>query len=105
MEALYFGKKGIHLNSAERFHIYKETLLDNQLNDKHTLHKITFLKPRLVNKADYHDSPFLTVVSVHPHVVAVGSWQQHGTNVPTYRSVIVTSILLHIIYLFILHYM
>jgi hypothetical protein len=32
-----FGKKETHLNSVEKFHIYKETLLDNQLNDKHTV--------------------------------------------------------------------
>ena len=36
MEVLQFQKKGTHLNTIERFHIYKETIQNNHLNDEYT---------------------------------------------------------------------
>lgn len=36
-DILYFGKKGAHPNSVERFHIYNETLVDSQLSEKYTV--------------------------------------------------------------------
>jgi hypothetical protein len=35
MEILHVCKKETHLNSTEKFYIYKETIIDNLLNDKH----------------------------------------------------------------------
>ena len=37
MKILHFCKKETHLNSTEKFCIYRETIIDNQLNDKHTV--------------------------------------------------------------------
>jgi hypothetical protein len=34
MEVLHINKKGNMMNTLERFHIYNETNLDNQINDK-----------------------------------------------------------------------
>jgi len=36
MEILQFQKKGTYLNTIERFHIYKETIQNNHLNDEYT---------------------------------------------------------------------
>jgi len=36
MEVLQFQKKGMHLTTIERFHIYKETIQNNHLNDEYT---------------------------------------------------------------------
>jgi hypothetical protein len=33
-------KKGAHLNTVDKFYTYRETMTDNQLNDKHTYNKI-----------------------------------------------------------------
>jgi hypothetical protein len=32
--AIHLSKKGSHFNTMEKFYIYKETKMDNQLNDK-----------------------------------------------------------------------
>jgi hypothetical protein len=37
MEILYYDKKGRHLDTMERYYIYRETMKNNQLNDKHTI--------------------------------------------------------------------
>jgi len=37
MQVLYFQKNGAYLNNMERFYVHKGALLDNQLNDKHTI--------------------------------------------------------------------
>jgi hypothetical protein len=37
MEILHFSMKSAHLNSIEKFYVYKQTMSDNQLNDKHTV--------------------------------------------------------------------
>ena len=37
MEVLHINKKGTTMNTLERFHIYKVTKLDNQINDKGTV--------------------------------------------------------------------
>jgi hypothetical protein len=37
MKAIYLSKKGSHLSTMEKFYIYKETKIDNQLNDKHSV--------------------------------------------------------------------
>jgi Fe-S-cluster formation regulator IscX/YfhJ len=37
MQVVQFQKKGIHLNTIERFHIHKEAAANNHLNDDHTL--------------------------------------------------------------------
>jgi hypothetical protein len=34
---LSFNKKGIHLDTTERFCIYNEAAFNNQVNDKHTI--------------------------------------------------------------------
>lgn len=36
MDVLYLDRKGVHLNTVEKLCICKETMIDNQLNDKHT---------------------------------------------------------------------
>jgi hypothetical protein len=36
MEILQFQKKGTYFNTIERFHIYKETIHNNHLNDEYT---------------------------------------------------------------------
>jgi len=37
MKPLHFTSKGRHMNTIERYHIYKETYKNNQLNDRHTV--------------------------------------------------------------------
>ena len=37
MEVLHIKKKGNMMNTLERFHIYNETSLDNQINNKGTV--------------------------------------------------------------------
>ena len=37
MEILQYQKKGINLNTVERFYIYKEASVNNHLNDEHTV--------------------------------------------------------------------
>jgi hypothetical protein len=37
MQILQFQTKGIHLNTAERFYIYKEASINSHLNDDHTI--------------------------------------------------------------------
>jgi hypothetical protein len=37
MTVLYYDKKGRHLDTTEKFYIYRETVNNNQLNDKHTI--------------------------------------------------------------------
>ena len=37
MEVLHIKKKDNIMNTLERFHIYNETKLDNQINDKRTV--------------------------------------------------------------------
>ena len=37
MQILHVCKTDTHLNSTEKFYIYRETKIDNQLNDKHTV--------------------------------------------------------------------
>jgi len=37
MEVLHLQKKGKHLNTIEKFHIYKEARHNNHLNDDHTI--------------------------------------------------------------------
>ena len=39
MEVLHTVKKGKMMDTLEKFHIYKETKLDNQINDKNTITK------------------------------------------------------------------
>ena len=44
MELLHVNKKGIHIDKTEKFYICKETIRGNQLNDKHTVTQIKYLK-------------------------------------------------------------
>ena len=37
MEVLHTVKKGKMMDTLEKFHIYKETKLENQINDKNTV--------------------------------------------------------------------
>jgi len=37
MQMIQLQKKGIHLNTIERFHIHKEAATNNHLNDDHTV--------------------------------------------------------------------
>ena len=37
MKILHLSKKSAHLNSIEKVYIYKQTMSDSQLNDKHTV--------------------------------------------------------------------
>jgi hypothetical protein len=37
MDVVYVGNKGSHLNTMEKFYIYKETTKGNQINDKNTV--------------------------------------------------------------------
>jgi hypothetical protein len=37
MKILYYDKKGRYLRTIERYYIYRETVMNNQLNDKHTV--------------------------------------------------------------------
>ena len=37
MRVLQFQKKGIHLDSIQRFHIHRQAAKNNHLNDDHTL--------------------------------------------------------------------
>ena len=37
MDILQYQKKGIHLNTVERFYIYKEASVNNHLNYEHTI--------------------------------------------------------------------
>jgi hypothetical protein len=37
MQILQFQKKGLHLNTTERFHIHKEAASNNHLNNEHTI--------------------------------------------------------------------
>jgi len=37
MRVLQFQKKGIHLDTIERFHIHRQAAKNNHLNDDHTL--------------------------------------------------------------------
>jgi hypothetical protein len=37
MHILEFQKKSKHMNTLERYYIYKETYLNNHLNDQHTI--------------------------------------------------------------------
>jgi len=37
MRVLQFQKKGIHLDTIERFHIHRQAAINNHLNDDHTL--------------------------------------------------------------------
>jgi len=37
MQILQLQMKGMHLNTIERFYIYKEASINNHLNDDHTI--------------------------------------------------------------------
>ena len=34
---LHFAKRSLYINTIEKVHIYKETVDDNEFNDKHTV--------------------------------------------------------------------
>jgi len=44
MEVLYSTIKGKLMDAMERFHIYKETHANNQINDKNTINLTSYLK-------------------------------------------------------------
>jgi len=37
ISVLHFVKRGLYINTIEKVHIYKETVDDNEFNDKHTV--------------------------------------------------------------------
>jgi hypothetical protein len=37
IQVLHFAKRGLYINTIEKVHIYKETVDDNEFNDKHRL--------------------------------------------------------------------
>jgi hypothetical protein len=37
MQILQIQKKGLHMNTVEKFYIHKEAAKDNHLNDEHTV--------------------------------------------------------------------
>jgi len=37
MQIVYFNKKGIRLDTTERFYIYNEASTESHLNDKHNI--------------------------------------------------------------------
>ena len=43
MEVLHIKKKGNMMNTPERFHVYNETKIDNQINDKGTINRTLYL--------------------------------------------------------------
>jgi hypothetical protein len=45
MQVVQLQKKGVHLNTIERFYIHKEAAANNHLNDDHTLSPNKILKP------------------------------------------------------------
>jgi len=44
MDILTFNRKSIHLDTTERFYIYREATVNNQLNGKHTIRSNKILK-------------------------------------------------------------
>ena len=50
MQIIQYQNKGNHLNTIERFYIYKEFIKDNHLNDEHNISPNsifdTLLKPQ-----------------------------------------------------------
>jgi hypothetical protein len=51
MDTLHITTKGRMLNTLERSHIYKETIINNQIKDKHTV------KPNIIFDIITHNHP------------------------------------------------
>jgi hypothetical protein len=51
MEILQYQKKGIHLNTIERFYIYKEASVNSHLNNEHAIPSSKIFKTIL---KDFH---------------------------------------------------
>ena len=56
MEILHVTNKGIMMNTLERFHVYKLTRLDNQINDKSTV-KYNAIFYTIIHKNSYREHP------------------------------------------------
>jgi hypothetical protein len=55
MQILHYQRKGAHLNTLEKYHIYTETKADNHLNDEHTIFPNTIFD--LLITAAHHKTP------------------------------------------------
>jgi hypothetical protein len=65
-ESLQTQKKGPHLNTIERFYIYKEAPKDNQLNDENTVPITEFSKPFLETSELNLNTPPPTALTPYP---------------------------------------
>jgi hypothetical protein len=55
MQILHYQKKGAHLNTLEKYHIYTEAKADNHLNDEHTIFPNTIFD--LLITTAHHKNP------------------------------------------------
>ena len=53
IQVLHFAKRGHYINTIEKVHIYKETVGDNEFNDKCTVEQNGILKT-VVNSESYN---------------------------------------------------
>ena len=58
MEVINIVKKGKIMDTLEKFHIYKETKLENQINDKNTITQ-NILFDTIIQKHTGRGHPFL----------------------------------------------
>ena len=56
MEVLHIKKKGNMTNTLERFHIYNEMKLDNQINDEGTV-KQNILFDTIIRRSSFRGHP------------------------------------------------
>jgi len=56
MQVLHYHRKGVHLNTVERFHIHTEFAANNHLNDNHTIHLRAIFDTLAGNKSS-HKNP------------------------------------------------
>jgi hypothetical protein len=72
MTVLYMTKKGILIDTIEKFHIYSETRMNNQINDKNTV------KPNAIFDVIHSTIPLESIQPSHPQLQPAQSFTFTG---------------------------
>ena len=76
MDILHITNKGKMLNTLEKFHIYKETKIDNQINDKCTIRLNNF---RSVNPERHRYRAITTITPAIHHNIPQSQAEAQST--------------------------
>jgi hypothetical protein len=71
MHILQFHWRSIHMNTVERYYIYKEAMHDNHLNDQHTITRNKIFE-KISNNVDVWDATSITKhIPNYPHTLSI----------------------------------